>query len=70
MERRHGEPAAFEPIELGFLDSKRDWSDSEDFVRGIWLMLNQDDPKDYLLASGETHSIREVRRKSLFRGWF
>jgi len=56
---RHGDAAVFDPIELGNLDSKRDWSDSEDFVEGVWLMLNQDDPKDYLLASGETHSIRE-----------
>jgi GDPmannose 4,6-dehydratase len=56
---RHGDAAVFDPIELGNLDSKRDWSDSEDFVEGVWLMLNQDDPKDYLLASGEAHSIRE-----------
>tara|TARA_Y100000593_G_scaffold14582_6_gene27909 strand:+ start:1244 stop:2287 length:1044 start_codon:yes stop_codon:yes gene_type:complete len=49
----------FKPIELGNLDSKRDWSDSQDFVKGVWLMLNQKEPKDYLLASGETHSIRE-----------
>ena len=61
---RHGEPAIFDPIELGFLDSKRDWSDSEDFVRGIWLMLNQDNPKDYLLASGVTHSIRDFVEKA------
>jgi len=47
------------PIELGNIYSKRDWSDSEDFVRGVWLILNQDTPKDYLLASGETHSIKE-----------
>lgn len=49
------------PLELGNLDAKRDWSDSEDFVKGIWLMLNQErgQEKDYVLASGETHSIRE-----------
>lgn len=87
------------PIELGFLDSKRDWSDSEDFVKGVWLMLNQEKGprrtefdrafkevmgvyenncaignsdlddiereaytpllREYILASGETHSIRE-----------
>jgi GDPmannose 4,6-dehydratase len=46
-------------IELGNLDAKRDWSDSEDFVEGVWLMLNQEEPKDYILASGETHSIRD-----------
>ncbi len=49
----------FEPIELGNIYSKRDWSDSEDFVKGVWLMLNQESPRDYLLASGETHTIKE-----------
>ena len=49
----------FKPIELGNLEAKRDWSDAEDFVNGIWLMLNQEEPKDYVLASGETHTIRE-----------
>jgi GDPmannose 4,6-dehydratase len=47
------------PLELGNLDAKRDWSDSRDFVEGVWLMLNQDKPKDYILSSGEAHSIRE-----------
>jgi GDPmannose 4,6-dehydratase len=61
---RHGQAARFAPIELGNLDAKRDWSDSNDFIEGIWLMLNQDDPKDYLLASGETHSIREFVEKA------
>jgi GDPmannose 4,6-dehydratase len=61
---RHGGPAIFNPIELGNVDAKRDWSDSEDFIRGVWMMLNQDDPKDYLLASGETHSIREFVEKA------
>jgi GDPmannose 4,6-dehydratase len=50
---------SFEPIELGNLDAKRDWSDSEDFVDGVWKMLNQQSPKDYVLSSDETHSIRE-----------
>ena len=50
-----------EPLQLGNLDSKRDWSDAEDFVKGVWLMVNQDrkDPKDYILSSNETHTIRE-----------
>ena len=47
------------PISLGNLDAERDWSDAEDFVRAVWLMLNQSAPKDYVMASGETHSIRE-----------
>ena len=67
---RHKQPAVFDPIELGNLDSKRDWSDSEDFVKGVWLMLNQDDPKDYLLASGETHSIREFVEKAFIAAGF
>jgi GDPmannose 4,6-dehydratase len=50
---------SFEPIELGNLDAKRDWSDSEDFVDGVWKMLNQETAKDYILSSNETHSIRE-----------
>lgn len=49
----------FEPIELGNLDAKRDWSYAPDFILGIWLMLNQDKSKDYILASGETHTVRE-----------
>tara|TARA_Y100000310_G_scaffold300077_1_gene335452 strand:- start:778 stop:1851 length:1074 start_codon:yes stop_codon:yes gene_type:complete len=61
---RHGQAPQFKPIELGNVDAKRDWSDSEDFVKGVWLMLNQDDPKDYLLASGEMHSIREFVEKA------
>jgi len=63
---RHGDAARFEPIELGNLDAKRDWSDSEDFVVGVWLMLNQKKPIDYLLASGETHSIREFVERAFF----
>lgn len=62
--QRHGKAPQVEPIELGNLDAKRDWSDSEDFVKGIWMMLNQDDPRDYLLASGEMHSIREFVEKA------
>ena len=50
---------SFEPIQLGNLSAMRDWSDSEDFVKGVWLMINQKEPKEYILASGETHSISE-----------
>jgi GDPmannose 4,6-dehydratase len=49
----------FEPVELGNLDAKRDWSDAEDFVEGVWKMLNQETPKEYVLSSNETHTIRE-----------
>ena len=46
-------------IELGNLDPKRDWGYAGDYVRGMWLMLQQDKPDDYVLATGETHSIKE-----------
>ena len=49
----------FEPLQLGNVDAKSDWSDSKDFMRAVWMMLNQDEPKDYVLASGSTHSVRE-----------
>ena len=49
----------FKAIELGNIDAKRDWSDAEDFVEGIWLMLNQEKPNEYVLSSNETHTIRE-----------
>ena len=49
----------FDPISLGNINSKRDWSDSEDFIHGVWLMLNQDEPKEYILSSNETHTIKE-----------
>jgi GDPmannose 4,6-dehydratase len=57
----------FKPLELGNIDAKRDWSDSEDFMDGVWRMLNQDIyinnysglPTEYVLSSNEMHSIRE-----------
>jgi GDPmannose 4,6-dehydratase len=51
--------AKIKPLELGNLMSKRDWSDAEDFVEGVWLMLNQEKPRDYVLSSNETHTVRE-----------
>ena len=54
----------FPPIELGNIDAKRDWSHAQDFVEGIWLMLNQDKPREYLFASGETHTVREFVEKA------
>ena len=44
---------------LGDLDAKRDWGYAGDFVRAMWLMLQQDEPGDYVVASGESHSVRE-----------
>ena len=81
------------PLELGFLDSERDWSHAKDFVRGVWMMLNQEEsfdkkltneikglwgkgamagacrsknfiPEEYVLSSGECHSVREFVEKA------
>jgi len=52
------------PLELGNIDTKRDWSHAEDFVKGIWLMLNNSEPKEYILSSGKTHTVREFVEKS------
>jgi len=46
-------------LELGNLDSKREWGYAGDYVEGMWRMLQQDKPDDYVLATGETHTIRE-----------
>jgi GDPmannose 4,6-dehydratase len=44
---------------MGNLDAKRDWGAAPDFVEAMWLMLQQDQPDDYVIATGETHSVRE-----------
>ena len=62
----------FKPLELGNIDAKRDWSDAEDFIEGVWMMLNQDEynknydgtPKEYIFSSDETHTIREFAEKA------
>lgn len=46
-------------IFLGNLDAKRDWGYAKDYVHAMWLMLQQDEPDDYVIATGETHSVRE-----------
>jgi GDPmannose 4,6-dehydratase len=46
-------------LRLGNLDAKRDWGHSRDYVEAMWLMLQQDSPDDYVIATGETHSVRE-----------
>lgn len=48
-----------EYLELGNMDSKRDWGHSKDYVRAMWLMLQQDTPDDYVVATNETRSVRE-----------
>jgi GDPmannose 4,6-dehydratase len=47
-------------LRLGNLDAKRDWGHAADYVRAMWLMLQQDSPDDYVVATGETHSVREL----------
>jgi GDPmannose 4,6-dehydratase len=47
-------------LPLGNLDSRRDWGYAGDYVRALWLMLQQDEPDDYVIATGETHSVREL----------
>jgi GDPmannose 4,6-dehydratase len=46
-------------VRLGNLEAKRDWGHSRDYVRAMWLMLQQDERDDYVVASGESHSVRD-----------
>jgi GDPmannose 4,6-dehydratase len=46
-------------LRLGNLEAKRDWGFAGDYVEAMWLMLQQDEPDDYVVATGETHSLRE-----------
>lgn len=46
-------------LSLGNLDSKRDWGYAKDYVEAMWMMLQQDQPDDFVIATGETHSVRE-----------
>jgi GDPmannose 4,6-dehydratase len=47
------------PLELGNINAIRDWSDSEDFVEAIWIMMNQKEPREYVLSSNEIHTVKE-----------
>jgi GDPmannose 4,6-dehydratase len=47
-------------VRLGNLDAKRDWGYAGDYVRAMWLMLQQERPEDYVIATGETHSVEEL----------
>jgi GDPmannose 4,6-dehydratase len=49
-----------EKLFLGNLDAKRDWGHARDYVEGMWRIVQQDEPDDYVLATGETHSVREL----------
>ena len=49
-----------EELSLGNLDAERDWGHAKDFVEAMWLMLQQDEPDDFVIATGKTHSVREL----------
>ncbi len=51
-------------VELGNLEAKRDWGYAKDYVEAMWLMLQQDQPEDYVISTGETHSVREYLQLS------
>lgn len=63
-------------FELGTLDSKRDWGHAKDYIEAMWLMLQHSEPLDFVIATGETHSVREfveaafavIGRRILWRG--
>ncbi len=47
-------------LSLGNLDARRDWGFAGDYVEAMWLMLQQDEPDDYVIATGRTHSVRDL----------
>jgi len=59
-----------EVLRLGNLDAKRDWGFARDYVEAMWLVLQQDEPDDYVVATGETHTVREfVERAAAIAGF-
>lgn len=58
---RHGRQ---DTVWLGNLDASRDWGHARDYVEGMWRMLQQDEPDDYVLATGRTHTVREFVEKA------
>lgn len=50
---------AKEPLKLGNLDAHRDWGHAKDYVRAMWMMLQKEQPQDFVIATGETHSVKE-----------
>ncbi|HSV33361.1 MAG TPA: GDP-mannose 4,6-dehydratase [Pyrinomonadaceae bacterium] len=53
-----------EKLFLGNLDARRDWGYAKDYVEAMWLMMNAEEPDDYVIATGETHSVREFLEKA------
>jgi len=56
-------------LRLGNLDSRRDWGYAGDYVRAMWLMLQQDRPDDYVVGTGETHAVRELCERAFSCVW-
>ncbi|HYH09755.1 MAG TPA: GDP-mannose 4,6-dehydratase [Thermoanaerobaculia bacterium] len=54
-------------VYLGNLDAKRDWGYAKDYVEAMWLMLQQNEPRDYVIATGETHTVRELCERAFAR---
>jgi len=54
-------------LRLGNLDAERDWGYAKDYVEAMWLMLQQDEPEDYVIATGATHSVRELVERAFAR---
>jgi len=55
----HKDSECIKPLELGNLNAQRDWGNASDYVEAVYLMLMQDKPQNYVIATGETHSVRE-----------
>lgn len=58
------EAGSGEILRMGNLDSLRDWGHARDYVEGMWMMLQRDEPDDYVLATGEAHSVREFAQRA------
>jgi GDPmannose 4,6-dehydratase len=56
-------------IELGNLNAERDWGHAKDYVEAMWLMLQQEEADEYVVATGETHSVRRFIELCLQRSW-
>lgn len=61
------EQGCAEPLILGNLDAARDWGFAGDYVEGMWMMLQREQPDDYVLATGEAHSVREFTARAFAR---
>jgi len=64
LSERPGKPSKFK---LGNLEARRDWGFAGDYVDAMWRMLQQDSPDDYVLATGETHTVREFTERAFRR---